>query len=187
MCELTWRLHTEACVCGAWQLQSSVTTTSISGVLLLCWSATLQVGVLGWSTASTAATAPSVGKLKFLPETAAVQRCLAELKARHKDLNYIIGLSHAGTANQNVCYGFKAKICMLELPTCKPLLTEQCSAAAELRAQHKDLNYVVGLSHAGTAHLYARISKHSACMLELPMYWLLSSCFNVDSSAALIG
>jgi hypothetical protein len=55
-----------------------------------------QVAVLGWSTASTAATAPSVGKLKFLPETAAVQRCLAELRAQHRDLDYVIGLSHAG-------------------------------------------------------------------------------------------
>ncbi|KAF6254137.1 Metallo-dependent phosphatase-like protein [Scenedesmus sp. NREL 46B-D3] len=57
---------------------------------------TYKVGVLGWSTASTAATAPSVGKLKFLPETAAVQRCLADLRAQHRNLHYIIGLSHAG-------------------------------------------------------------------------------------------
>uniref|UniRef100_A0A383W8U0 5'-Nucleotidase C-terminal domain-containing protein n=1 Tax=Tetradesmus obliquus TaxID=3088 RepID=A0A383W8U0_TETOB len=57
---------------------------------------TYKVGVLGWSTASTAATAPSVGKLKFLAEAAAVKSCLAELKAKHRHLDYIIGLSHAG-------------------------------------------------------------------------------------------
>lgn len=57
---------------------------------------TYKVGVLGWTTASTAATAPSVGNLQFLPEAAAVQKCLAELKAQHRDLHYIIGLSHGG-------------------------------------------------------------------------------------------
>jgi 2',3'-cyclic-nucleotide 2'-phosphodiesterase (5'-nucleotidase family) len=78
--------------------------------------------VLGWSTASTAATAPSVGKLKFLPETAAVQRCLAELRAQHRDLNYIIGLSHAGTV-----YSGAADTQTLKLYSCWGRL--QCSAA----------------------------------------------------------
>jgi 2',3'-cyclic-nucleotide 2'-phosphodiesterase (5'-nucleotidase family) len=66
--------------------------------------AALQVGVLGWTTASTAATAPSVGNLQFLPEAAAVQKCLAELKAQHRDLHYIIGLSHGGALTESMVY-----------------------------------------------------------------------------------
>lgn len=56
----------------------------------------LQVGVMGWSTSSTAVTAASVGKVKFKQELPAVKACLKQLQQQHDDLDYIIGLSHAG-------------------------------------------------------------------------------------------
>eukprot|EP00878_Enallax_costatus_P025591 GHUV01027395.1.p1 GENE.GHUV01027395.1~~GHUV01027395.1.p1 ORF type:complete len:465 (+),score=71.79 GHUV01027395.1:551-1945(+) len=57
---------------------------------------TYKVGVIGWSTQTTAATAPSVGKVKFSAEVPAVKSCLQDMLQQHKDLDYIIGLSHAG-------------------------------------------------------------------------------------------
>jgi hypothetical protein len=75
----------------------------------------------------------------------AVQRCLAELRAQHGHLNYVIGLSFTGTV-------------LLELlvnRSWNPVVAGNGCAVqhclAELKAQHRDLNYIIGLSHAGTA------------------------------------
>lgn len=66
------------------------------GLKLCCAALLVQVGVLSWLTPDTAATAPSIGKVKMLPVIPSVKQCLAELKAQHKDLEYVIGLSHTG-------------------------------------------------------------------------------------------